>query len=1005
MRDDVDTYPEELSFQKLRGNLKTFLPSSLKTQSVADRGRSISKERKSLNFERSPPVLCDLTKRDKVLSSEVRAVTGVDDCCSSSTGRGVGLHVGDETRQFFKYPENVDVAKKFLQYKKSLDGEWGDYVMNAGLWFRTLACAVGTSNSLIRRPRMKKLVPPSEQTLPVQLPPVGTEGVVVDVNMDPPLKKQQKNLGKISELLRRLSVAWKLAAEVLKLAAANRRELFEKETAATKHEVKDEVKKVVDIAVASRNKLIQAFYVWGLSRANVNLALAGKYGKIVFPGDDTSPVAEQTPAPPVDDDPTKEEVVHLRGKVIEMEKALSRARDSINRTQQGQRAMGILFFNIKKEDRKIHTQLENDLRHACDELERCKGHNACLEVEKVECARLLQNSEKRVTLFEARLLDTQQRLQVSQSRLKKIITPKQGKRAADTDHERQMADVIAFYGSELERVENEFRRYISSCDKENDNVAALSASNKKLSAKLQQCLLAVERKTLLNSKLESEMLELQSRLNAVTVELSSKDAEILTANNESKQWKESLKKKKLETMAANQQVLDLLKKFRTERKSILAAITEYVTEYDLQLARLSYVGDTMDRRNSAKKMTPVQIDIARKTKHVAENLGTTNNLNPRGLRRSAQPEIVQEEHNLSPGEKATSEASNQPTHNFKRRRAPNKCKVITTKNYLRRPLEHNLLGQPVGKDSVDYNTYLSVIVREVVSITFATWHDVGNEFRDRLWIMIKKVIDIEDDLEQALVNCPEDVPYDQWEIFAKQCTTSEYKETRRKYIEVRKKHKLPHACSSLGYPRLVHKMDQIDAGEVDLTLLFDPEYIGRVRVTGFNISPMVYNSVQHSRVLVQSLQEEVKELRKDVVLVQGLKDEVVSLRMVYNNIQHNGVLVQSLQEVKELREEVVLVLVLVLVQGLKDEVASLRVQMTKLENFMPNQRSAQDETTLPESNRLASLTPSNVVATGHWYNEEPTCKVHNVPLRIGMSKMSIQIVLKEDVSLARGMII
>ncbi|KAF6141525.1 hypothetical protein GIB67_012287 [Kingdonia uniflora] len=127
----------------------------------------------------------------------------------------------------------------------------------------------------------------------------------------------------------------------------------------------------------------------------------------------------------------------------------------------------------------------------------------------------------------------------------------------------------------------------------------------------------------------------------------------------------------------------------------------------------------------------------------------------------------------------------------------------------------------------------------------------------------------------------------------------------------------------------------------------------------------------------------------------------------------NGVLVQSLQEeVKELREEVVLV------QGLKDEVASLRFQMAKLEKFMPNQISAQDQTTLPESSRLVSqgnhipsrpvkcklfwLTPSNVVATGHWYNEEPTCKVHNVPLGIGMSMVSTQIALKEDVPLARG---
>ncbi|KAF6167831.1 hypothetical protein GIB67_027609 [Kingdonia uniflora] len=231
----------------------------------------------------------------------------------------------------------------------------------------------------------------------------------------------------------------------------------------------------------------------------------------------------------------------------------------------------------------------------------------------------------------------------------------------------------------------------------------------------------------------------------------------------------------------------------------------------------------MDRRISAKKMTPVQIDIAREAKRIVENLGTTNNLNPRGLRQSAQLEIVleivQEEHNLSPREEATSEALNQLTHNFKCRRGLNKCK------------------------------------------------------------------------------------------------------------------------------------DQIDAGKVDLTVLFVPECTERVRVTGFGISPMVYNSVQHSGVLVQSLQEDVKELLEEVVLVQGLKDEV----------------------------------------------ASLRVQMAKLEKFMGNHIPSH-----PVKYKLFWLTPSNVVATGHWHNEEPICKVHNVPLGIGMLKVSIQIALKKDVSLARG---
>ncbi|KAF6134746.1 hypothetical protein GIB67_002147 [Kingdonia uniflora] len=142
----------------------------------------------------------------------------------------------------------------------------------------------------------------------------------------------------------RSSISQKLAAEVLKLATADRDELvrqhdaekaalreqfekekvlqreifekekalqkdqFEKEAAATKKEVEDEAKKAVDTVVASRNKLIQAFYFWGLSREDIDLALAGKYCEIIFLGDDASPVAGQSPAPPVADDKTEEVV-------------------------------------------------------------------------------------------------------------------------------------------------------------------------------------------------------------------------------------------------------------------------------------------------------------------------------------------------------------------------------------------------------------------------------------------------------------------------------------------------------------------------------------------------------------------------------------------------------------------------------------------------------------------------------------------------------------------------
>ncbi|KAF6162111.1 hypothetical protein GIB67_008240 [Kingdonia uniflora] len=686
------------------------------------------------------------------------------------SGEDEGLHVGIETGQSFRYPENVDVAKKFLQYKKGLDGKWGNYVMNAGLWFRALVRpggkiehyqvpsldhwkrnmgigddidisyyngigAEGVMNALksfpgqlnsnvfemmrvcealnkrlrdggiarqfvaddvlkyykfkymkdrkngylfsdsarpkffdlesARRPWCDHLMMVSGNCMQVPEEPAlkliyknfnekpNPKGVAdtsslfdivsregnelnkvlgeLDIRRD---KRMNSIVGKVQITHQNRAMATSSSAfdDITEIPAGaastsiskidNLKEkrqlpLSEKiylvQTTRVKTEVVDAAINVVpplkkqkqesgkdsrasskglSVAWQSAVKVLKAFYFWRLRKDDVNLAITGKYGEIIFPEEDPSLVAdrpsEQTPDPPVADDTTKEEVVHLRGKVSEMEKALSRVRDSINRTRQGKRMMRILFFDIKKEDRRVQAQLENDLKHAYDELERCKDHNAYLEREKVECNKLLQSLEKRVKLLEVHLLDTQKCLQVSQSRLKRYLMPKRGKCSGKADHERQMADAIEFYGGELARVEKEFRHYILSCGKdvevENDKVenmwfakgkegggaststprageseeeevedllphkqhktphqeaevneqnelSALSASNNELTVELQQCPLAVENTTLLNSKLEADMLELQSRLNTVTEEFSCKDAEIMTAKN------------------------------------------------------------------------------------------------------------------------------------------------------------------------------------------------------------------------------------------------------------------------------------------------------------------------------------------------------------------------------------------------------------------------------------------------------------------------------------------
>ncbi|KAF6164037.1 hypothetical protein GIB67_028741 [Kingdonia uniflora] len=159
-----------------------------------------------------------------------------------------------------------------------------------------LACAVGTSSSLVQRPRVKKMVPPSEQTTHMHIPSMGTEGVDADVNMAHPLTKQKKES----------------AFCFLKVGRGV-------------HEVDGSADGDVREGEGSAERSVR--------EGSFRCKQRGKYSKIIFPEDDASLVAEQSPTPPVADDKTEEVVVRLRGKVIEMEKALSRARDSINCTQ------------------------------------------------------------------------------------------------------------------------------------------------------------------------------------------------------------------------------------------------------------------------------------------------------------------------------------------------------------------------------------------------------------------------------------------------------------------------------------------------------------------------------------------------------------------------------------------------------------------------------------------------------------------------------------------------
>ncbi|KAF6175011.1 hypothetical protein GIB67_039559 [Kingdonia uniflora] len=306
------------------------------------------------------------------------------------------------------------------------------------------ACAVGTSSIQPRRPKGKKVLPPLEQTTFAQMTQAVTEVDAAGVNLKA-VEQEALDLAKrdpiyldtqIRSSISQLSIAWKSAAEVLKVAATDRaeyevekvslvgqlkeettlceqlqkekaswseqlerekaeqKEQFKAEAADMKKVLEVDAKKTFDKVMFDRNNLNGIFYYWGLTRDDVALAFAKKYSVIIFPDEDASPVAdhpyEQTLAPEADDT-TKKEVVHLRGKVIEMEKALSQTRDSITRTQQ------------------LHNKLEYEIR-----IHKSNFDNTFKELFELQCRyekikidrdEVLRKESDRFALFQKSLKD------------------------------------------------------------------------------------------------------------------------------------------------------------------------------------------------------------------------------------------------------------------------------------------------------------------------------------------------------------------------------------------------------------------------------------------------------------------------------------------------------------------------------------------------------------------------------------------------------------------------
>ncbi|KAF6156096.1 hypothetical protein GIB67_007471 [Kingdonia uniflora] len=389
-----------------------------------------------------------------------------------------------------------------------------------------------------------------------------------------------------------LSVAWKSAAKVLKVAAADRAEYeaeiaslaeqlkerttlceqlqkekkdqIEKEAAATKKEVEDEAKKAVDIVVASRNKLIQAFYFWGLSREDVDLALAGKYIEIIFQGDDASPVAEQSLAPLVADDTTKE--VHNK---LEYVRLLHKSNFDNTFTE---------LFELQCRYGKIKIERDEVLRKESDRFillqKSLKDKRFVDESDKLECQRSLLS----LTLYFVAEVDSERGLKEAYLELliERGIVPDPARvkflaQEAHVDVEIDKVGNMWFAkGNEGGGASTLKSRVEVSEEEEVEDLLPYTRHKTHPQEDKQALILGCMQGNEVYEELHVKYKELQSLVDAADDEI---------------QYSKKVDKK-----------LQRLKR-EMERKydSILATSTEYCIEYDLQLARLSYIDNLMPR--------------------------------------------------------------------------------------------------------------------------------------------------------------------------------------------------------------------------------------------------------------------------------------------------------------------------------------------------------------------------------------------------------------------------
>ncbi|KAK9137788.1 hypothetical protein Sjap_008382 [Stephania japonica] len=192
---------------------------------------------------------------------------------------------------------------------------------------------------------------------------------------------------------------------------------------------------------------------------------------------------------------------------------------------------------------------------------------------------------------------------------------------------------------------------------------------------------------------------------------------------------------------------------------------------------------------------------------------------------------------------------------------------------------------------------MGALGRDMVRIIVPDWRLVTQEAKEELWKLLKHIgtlwrswkSRVTSDLKQALedgwsddeINSklqPEGVDLADWFTFRKERESTAFKETSKKFKELRSKHKLPHTTSRKGYARLEEEMKaksgKADISRADLWIEGHKNkkgqphndeiagVVGRVRGLGFGVTPSNVRATTQSTILVRKLQADFRRLEE-----------------------------------------------------------------------------------------------------------------------------------------------